>query len=383
MAQWKNAYIKATEVKSVLILDDVDKEDSINPRSSINEKYVKDYEDSIKNYLIEGKDFSNSWGQVPEAVSAGVADNEDNDQEHYILTSGYHTITAFMNVIDKVNEIQKKVMEDPSVELSEDDKAVGAIDTDFEITVRVRPAGGFDPMYSARYFASFSNVHGQPLSQGEKSRAAYNALSVMNLTSKENDDSFRPHMNDRQLGALLGISKSTVHNQRQILIAQRYEVEEDVKETTSETASTDEVSDVVNELDNNTAPTIERQDGGTEHENTGDDRLPETGTSHLNVSAESIEDDDEEKKVDPKVTKAETLAGLRSAIDYVLEIDANTVVDANEEVCSRMETLREKYAEFSQKSKKDDKFISAADRIFSLFITACEHVANENELRLQ
>ena len=250
-----------------------------------------------------------------------------------------------------------------------------SLNVDFEVIVGVIAHGKYSPEDTARYYASFSNVHGQNLTNGEKSKSAYNALSVMNLRKDEGDDSLRPFMNDRDLGSLLGVSKSTVSNQRQILVKQRYgtgdpndpitgddavnnavnqvaNMENNAPDSTSDDSgddsNTSEASDDTNETSEQNKDGITRQDGG---EQATDDRAK--GTDGINVNVDA--DDDGDEKVDKKALKAESLAELRIAIDNVLAVkfDPDDRLDALNSVSRQLEKARERYAEkFNEKDKE-------------------------------
>lgn len=207
MAGSRNVKIHVSKLDEKIMMDDVDSDDSINPRTSLSVDLVRRYEDSILGYLAAGEDFNQVWKQVPEAV--------ETDQDGvYLLTSGYHTITALKNVLNKIKQHPDEPLEERQTKLLD-------IDTDFEVVFKVWLSDDYDFRDTAKYYAAFSNVHGQSLAHGEKQRAAYNALSVMNLTKHDNDIVLRPHIPDRQLASMLGVSRSTVSLQRQKLIKER------------------------------------------------------------------------------------------------------------------------------------------------------------------
>ena len=232
-------------------------------------QHVDEYENAIIGYLYNGQEFDDVWGQKPQAV-------ETDKEGFYLLTSGYHTITALMNVIRRVSENPDEIETDDdgtSFKLSE-------IDTDFEVTIQVRNVNKkIDYKDAARFHASFSNVHGQPLQSGEKAKAAYNALSVMNLSKDEGDDTIFPFVNDRKLAAMIGVGKTTVFNQRQQLIQERFGVVEDestptTPSTSTPTSSADNVVDDVENLAQGVPATTPDADAGSESESDNTEALP-------------------------------------------------------------------------------------------------------------
>ena len=396
MAQIKNASIHTSALATTLIMDDVSKEDSINPRTAISSEFVAQYEESIIGYLADGKDFNKVWNQKPEAVAT--------DDGKYILVSGYHTITALVGVITKVSEVAEKVAKDANVELTAEEKVLQTISVDFEVIIGVIAHGKYSPEDTARYFASFSNVHGQNLSSGEKSKSAYNALSVMNLRKDEGDENLRPFMNDRELAALLGVGKSTVSNQRQIVIKERYGTGDANDPITGDDAVDKAVNQVAN-MENN-APagetsestddgestddsktsestegdeTITRQDGG---EQEGDNRAK--GTEGMNLpagkNAETEEGAEGDEKVNKKAIKDQSAADLRTAIDNVFSVkfDPDDRLEALNSISRQIEKARERMAE--KYNKKDHEMFKTYDEIYSACLSILDAISNENEV---
>ena len=365
MAKYQNVKIHTSELGPRIILEDVDNEDSINPRSTINLKYVDEYQESIIDYLADDQEFSKVWRQTPEAV-------ETDTEGVYLLISGYHTITALRNAISEIEKNPEKPID------KSDNKTLGDIDINFDIMIRVYPAGKYEYRETARYLAAFSNIHGQPLTQGEKMQAAYNALSTMNLTKDENDEAFRPHMNDRKLGAMIGIGKSTVWNQRSRLIQERFgkveanqdSAEEDVSATLDELEAgvTETKSQDENEI---TEVSTERHDDA----DTADNSVP-TGGEGLNIPVTDVKEEKEDKN--GFGLKKASEVEFRKGINYCLELDADTLATAYRNVSSNLDKTREKWANLNM---QDPVMGACVDRIFSLMITTIESLGDENDDR--
>ena len=400
MSDYKNASIPLTSLGDTIIMDDVSKDDSINPRSSISVSHVEEYSEAIIGYLQDGKDFSNVWGQVPEAVDA----EEDGK---YLLASGYHTVTALLNVVDKVSIAHAK--KDGGDGLSEVEEVLVGLDLNFDVVLRVKNLGELSPKDAAKYHAAFSNVHGISLSTGEKSKTAYNALSVMNLTKDVSDKAFKPHVNDRKLAALLGVSKSTVHDQRKTLIRERYgivpgapssDAPEDAKDPKAVLDSLDstdapedakdpkavldtaEDSSDAEEAKDGEDPNIERQDNDGIHDPTKDDRPK--GSEGIDIpKGENVDDTAPDAKTAAKTLRAQSLKDLEAALDNVLDINADQLALSYSTVSSRTETGRENLVNKLLKNNggNPNDFITGVNRIFSLFMTTINVIATENEKR--
>ena len=366
MAKYQNVKIHTSELDSRILLEDVDNEDSINPRSTINLKYVDEYQESIIDYLADDQEFSKVWRQTPEAV-------ETDTEGVYLLISGYHTITALRNSILEIEKNPEKPID------KSDNKTLGDIDINFDIMIRVYPAGKYEYRETARYLAAFSNIHGQPLTQGEKMQAAYNALSTMNLTKDEGDESFRPHMNDRKLGAMIGIGKSTVWNQRSRLIQERFGKVEEPQDSTEE-----DVSATLDELEADVAETKSQDENEitevstVRHDSadTADNSVP-TGGEGLNIPATDVKPEKEEAKTGFGLKKASEVE-FRKGINYCLELDADTLATAYRNVSSNLDKTREKWANLNM---QDPVMGACVDRIFSLMITTIESLGDENDDR--
>ncbi len=233
---YREIKIHTSELDERLIMDDVDSEDSINPRTCINAETVDRYKESIIDYIANDQEFSAVWHRPPEAV-------ETEEEGVYLLTSGYHTITALKAAIAEIEN-------NPDHELEKGELKYSDLFVNFDVIVKVYESDDYDYKDTARYIASFSNVHGLSLTHGEKQKAAYNALSVMNLTRYDFDPDFRPFVNDRKLAAMLGMSKSTVYNMRQVVLAERFgdPVDTDpVPPKVSEESVSEEITDSVDE----------------------------------------------------------------------------------------------------------------------------------------
>ena len=398
MSDYKNASIDLISLGEIVIMDDVSKDDSVNPRSSISVSHVEDYTESIIGYLQDGKDFSKVWGQVPEVV-------ESDEEGKYLLASGYHTVTALLNLVDKAGTAHAK--KDAGDSLSDDEKVLVSLDLNFEITVRVKNLGGLSPKDAAKYHAAFSNVHGISLSPGEKSKTAYNALSVMNLTKGEDNKKFKPHINDRKLAAMIGVSKSTVYEQRQVLIQERFGVvsgnisdsidptkdpkdakavldsldtpdtSEDATASTpaaTEPAATDAEDSSESSDESQEDPKLERQDNDGKDQKK-DDRPK--GSEGIDVPKG---DDAATEPADAKSKRKQTMSELETAINNVLEVDANALSMSISTVSARTETGRKNMVEklLNNNNNEMTPFIEGIDKLFSLFITALDVIATEN-----
>ncbi len=379
MSDYKNASIPLTSLGDTITMDDVSKEDSINPRSSISVSHVEDYSEAIIGYLQDGKDFSRVWGQAPEVV-----DSEEDGK--YLLASGYHTVTALLNVVDKVSIAHSK--KDGGDELSELEEVLVGLDLNFDVVVRVKTVGVLSPKDAAKYHAAFSNVHGISLNSGEKSKTAYNALSVMNLTKDVSDKAFKPHINDRKLAALLGVSKSTVYEQRQTLIQERFGVvngnqsSEDAKDPRAVIDSLDDTDTPEDSTTPEDAPAIERQDNDGIHDPTKDDRPK--GSEGIDIpQGENVDDTAHEAKTSAKTLRAQSLKDFEAALDNVLEINADQLALSYSTVSSRTETGRENLVNKLLKNNggNTNDFITGVDRLFSLFMTSLDVIATENDKR--
>lgn len=84
---------------------------------------------------------------------------------------------------------------------------------------------GIDENPGSPFFTKRLEEAKRMVQSDEKAKAAYHLLKHMNLSSHENDPSLFSHISDRQLAKLLGIGKSTVFNQRERLIGERWNVE--------------------------------------------------------------------------------------------------------------------------------------------------------------
>ncbi len=378
MSDYKNASIPLTSLGDTITMDDVSKEDSINPRSSISVSHVEDYSEAIIGYLQDGKDFSRVWGQAPEVV-----DSEEDGK--YLLASGYHTVTALLNVVDKVSIAHSK--KDGGDELSELEEVLVGLDLNFDVVVRVKTLGGLSPKDAAKYHAAFSNVHGISLDSGEKSKTAYNALSVMNLTKDVSDKAFKPHVNDRKLAALLGVSKSTVYEQRQTLIQERFGVvngksSEDAKDPKAVIDSLDDTDTPEDATTPEDAPAIERQDNDGNPDPTKDDRPK--GSEGIDIpQGENVDDTAHEAKTSAKTLRAQSLKDFEAALDNVLDINADQLALSYSTVSSRTETGRENLVNKLLKNNggNTNDFITGVDRLFSLFMTTLDLIATENDER--
>jgi len=212
--------LKTDELTSRLVLDEVGDEESINPRDHISIDYVASYQRDIVEYLANGEDFNEVWRQTPQVV-------ETDREGIYFLVSGYHTILALKGAIAYIDEQQERELKEDiegSVEKDGLPMQKGdtdrefewtSVDLDFEIVFEVLPTDDYNYLDSARFYAAFSNVHGQQLGYGEKQRAVRNVLSTTNLMKDWDDDELRPYMTDRELAAKLGVSKGTVFRARQ------------------------------------------------------------------------------------------------------------------------------------------------------------------------
>lgn len=430
MADYKNAKVHATKLEECIILDDVSQDGSINPRACLSETYIDDYEENIIDYLRGGQDFNEVWGQRPQVV-------ETDEEGKYLLTSGYHTITALKNVV-------RMVQEEPDKEVHK--TRMGDIDIDFEVILQVKKVSkSIDYKDAARFHASFSNVHGQPLTLGEKAKAAHNALSVMNLTKEENDDSLFPYKTERELASLLGVGKGTIHRVKKEVAQERHGVvaasqPTPADSTTSEPAkeskpSDEKVSDAVSEVANleaqaqadaqadiakeNGVSYSEGDDSGEATENTepadGDDTddkpVLETkgskddgvqsdnrdkGVENLNLGLTNEDDPDADAKADAEKAKElkgkivdmiskgstvqlNTLVATRESLDFTLDTDANQLAKAYSAVGLQIKTARQSYGKLA--ADKDPDYNGAVDRVFGFIQKALEILGDENDER--
>lgn len=228
--------LKTDELTTRLVLDEVGDEQSINPRDHISIDHVADYQRDIVEYLANGEDFNEVWRQTPQVV-------ETDREGIYFLVSGYHTILALKGAIAYIDERQERELKDDiegSVERdglpmqkADTDRHFEwtSIDLDFEVVFEVMPTEDYNYLDSAKFYAAFSNVHGQPLKHGEKKRAVQNVLSTTNLIDDWNDDALRPYMTDRELAAKLSVSKGTVFRARQELKQALYATGDEVTES--------------------------------------------------------------------------------------------------------------------------------------------------------
>ena len=396
MSDYRNVAIPLTSLGETVVMDDVSKEDSINPRSSISVSHVEDYSEAIIGYLQDGKDFSKVWGQVPEVVDA-------EEVGKYLLASGYHTVTALLNVVDKASLAHAK--NDAGDELSELEEVLVGLDLNFDIAVRVKNLGGLSPKDAAKYHAAFSNVHGISLSPGEKSKTAYNALSVMNLTKDENDKDRKTHINDRKLAAMIGVSKSTVYEQRQTLIQERFGVVNGKAGDTSKDPSavldslddTSTPEDATTSSDDADSTEDAKEDGDTDkskedsvierQDNDGKDQKKDDrpkGSEGIDIpQGEDGATEAPDAKTTAKTLRSESLKEFEKALDNVLETNADQLSLSYSTVSLRTETGRENLVNKLLKNNggNPNDFITGVDKIFSLFMTALDVIATENEKR--
>lgn len=430
MADYRNVPIKATELEASIILDDVSQDGSINPRACLSDTYIDDYEKSIVDYLVDGQDFNQVWGQRPQAV-------ETDEDGKYLLTSGYHTITALINIVNAA-------MNDPDREI--DRTRVGNVDTDFEVIIQVKKVNkSIDYKDAARFHASFSNVHGQPLTPGEKAKAAYNALSVMNLTKDEGDETLFPYKTERELASMLGIGKGTIHRVKKQVNEERWGVaEEPETPETPADADSDTVGDAVSDIESLDAESQAKADAeadmakengedadaedadagngdinyseGDDEEEDEDDPLlnaaqnasdkkdpannGETNNSvdslNLNFGGEDESDEDAEKDAEEKESKKlkanlvdfiskasleqlRTSVELREVLDFTLECDANELSKAYSSVGQQISGARKNYSKLAV--NKDPEYSGAIDRVFGIIQKLLEVLGNENDER--
>ena len=402
MADYRKVGINMISLGDTIVMDDVSKDDSVNPRNIISASHVDDYEENIVGYLNDSKEFSKVWGQNPEVVEA---DDFDENNPKYLLASGYHTVTALLSIVDKASVAHAK--NDRNEDLSEFESVLVGLDLNFDVIVHVKSKGKLSAKNAAKYHAAFSNNHGIQLSTGEKTRAAYNALSQMNLTSAENDPNYKPHMPDRTLAALLGVGKSTVYGQRQVLIEERHKVVPG--KATDATTDTSDPKDALDELskaaeasatddatesstesstENTTEDAkLERQDNDGKDQKT-DDRPK--GAEGVNVpQGESSEQGEQsEPKSDAKDLRKETLNELNRQIELVMGIKADPLSMSISTMSTSIETGRERLVAKLMKNAgiKDgdyskDPYIYGIDLLFSAFITMLDVIATENDKR--
>ena len=419
MADYTNVKLHTSELGSRLRLDDVAQEDSINPRTCLSVDYIYRYENDIIGYLLNGREFDDAWNQRPQAV-------ETDEDGVYLLTSGYHTITALMNVVKRATDSPDEEVDGDEGERLEDEasedaddasdkKTLGDIDVDFYITIQVKKVKkSIDYKDAARYHASFANLHGQTLGKGEKSKSAYNALSAMNLTRDENDEQYFPYIDDRTLGSLLGVSKGTIHNVRHKVIRERFGPPEGEEQTTTDDNSQsadDAASDVANmesaasdnaNTDSNaeTAETQESQDGETEvkfegkTEESADAR--KTGTDDLNLnlgggtSEESNDGMSEEERTElgnkakdfmlrmsNNSAELKTFVDFRENLDFLLSKDHDMLSQAIASSGLQVQNVIDKYSKLA--TTKDAEYNDCLHNIFKLFDVMLGKIADEME----
>lgn len=398
--------IHTSELDSRIILDDVSQETSINPRACLNVQYISDYERDILKYLANGDEFSEVWGQRPQAVET----DQETDMGGIVLmlTSGYHTITALKNVIKRIEDNPEEVDNESGVKL-------GDVEVDFDVifqVLNVNKKMGY--LEAARFHASFSNVHGQPLSSTEKSKAAYNALSVMNLTKQEGDETLFAHMTDRALASKLGCGKTTVFKQRQILIRERFPseaTEEGVQaeSTTQESATTTDINATLESLNNDvqTESNENTADNGLDIdtskktvETKQDDRDSGTEGMDLGLAGSSTESEDENTDEDDAADAAETkqvqdtikkmlsgasvtqlksIIAVRECFDFLLSINADQLASAISSVDGQCKKAREMFSTLA--ADKDPEYSKGVDQLFGMFQISLENLCDENEER--
>ena len=221
------------------------------------------------------------------------------------------------------------------------------------------------------------------------------------MRKDEGDDAIRPFMNDRDLGSLLGVSKSTVSNQRQILVKERYGTGDPNDPITGDNAVDNAVAQVAG-MENN-APTgetsetpedsgestddsktsesgesITRQDGG---EQEGDKRAK--GTEGINVPAgetSESDDGDGDEKSNKKAVKDQSAIDLRPAIDNVFSVrfDPDDRLEALNSISRQIEKARERMAD--KYNKKDHEMFKTYDEIYSACLSMIDAISNENEV---
>jgi len=357
MSKYTNVKVHSSELESRIILDDVDSEDSINPRATLNQVYIDEYRDSIIDYLSNGENFSDVWKQKPEAV-------ETDKDGVYLLISGYHTITALKKALEDIQANPEKEVEKGGLKYKD-------LEVDFDVIIRVYPTGKFHYRDTARYLASFSNVHGQPLTQNEKQQAAYNALSTMNLTSDEDDGKYRPFVNDRKLAAIIGVSKSTVWNVRKRLSDERFGVKtekSEIPESPTEDASTT-VENLAASVNKSTVEVVNDATGNTDggdkkDEKTIADNLPAEPAAEPKQSANSLQNDSDKE--------------FRIAMNSALKLNADILSMAYSTTSAIIVTRREKDATLNS---EDEDMLACQDSVWSLLLTVLDRLATENDER--
>jgi len=396
--------LKPEELTSCLILDEVGDEQSINPRDHISINHVADYQRDIVEYLANGEDFNEVWRQTPQVV-------ETDREGIYFLVSGYHTILALKGAIAYIDEQQERELKEDiegSVEKDGLPMQKGdtdrefewtSVDLDFEVVFEVLPTDDYNYLDSAKFYAAFSNVHGQQLKYGEKQRAVRNVLSTTNLMKDWNDDELRPYMTDRELAAKLGVSKGTVFRARQEMKEELYATDTDTDDQADATDASDtnevsttevtdyekseivaaaeqvvdgvlesdiDISDVVADVD-----ALERHDDDIDYK---DDRP--TGAKNLNLDYDEEEEDSPAK---PSDLKKETDKELRESMNFILEMDPKVVAAAANFLGKQIQGAKDRYMEFAISNKEEISHRTCKDMIFKFLCKSVDRIKLENE----
>ena len=381
MSNYRKIKIHTSEIDSRIIMDDVEKTDSVNPRSVINQAYVQEYKEAIIGYLASEQEFHKVWRQVPEAV-------ETETEGEYLLISGYHTISALGKALQEIEDNPQHGVDD-GVKYED-------IDTGFDFFIRVYNSKNYDYRTTAKYYSAFSNVHGQRLDGEEKRQAAYNALSAMFLTKDEHllDEmkgaKLRPFINDRKLAAMLNMGKSTVNNVRRDLWQERHgpeESEETPTETTTEAPTTE--SSVSNDVDaleqahakSTTEAKTEAKTEFVDHSGGESSKKTEPDNTAVTIPTGDANEGENTEGEGGKLSfkEIQTLSDkkIRQARDFVMELDLNKVSVIINDFYPQLEAQQQKRQQLNVGA--DPIEAAVEDRLYSLMITAIRCLADEAE----
>lgn len=150
---------------------------SNNPRGAMKAETKETYADSLRNYIDNGDDVNDVWGQKVVATA-----------DHHVI-QGCHTVAAMIDV-----------------------------DPDYEFHVEVLDDVHSSNVDKFRYFSALSNrLHGLPMSPNEKKLAIGWILNATNLGIRDNDPDKLPHISNEKLGAMMNCSHMTVYRIRRKL----------------------------------------------------------------------------------------------------------------------------------------------------------------------
>ena len=173
----------------------------LNPRGYFDIDALDLYSSHIQEFLSSGEDISEVWKQKVQVT-----------KDLHVL-KGCHTVRAILDINPKY-ELSVEVIDVESTNLDE-----------------------------ARFWSAQSNTHGLHLSSEQKRTAVMWILNRTNLLDEDEDPDLKPHMSNRQVGAIVGCSPETVRRYRNFLVDKRMgRVEYDNPERSNEPVSSKEPS---------------------------------------------------------------------------------------------------------------------------------------------